>query len=239
MKKIIAILLVLCIVVAFAACSKNKNNKTDDEVLETAETYIAVSGNSGSMLLDESLARSMLEIFPKEDLGLSKDVFEYELRLSVTRFMDADACLVEAFNENEESPEGTFVIAGQDCFVYNSETQKYMLLTGDGAVEVAPVTTQKEDSQSITEQTFNYDVENNEKLQERFASYDKAALGLEKDLSEYVLVVSGTTTTAKNGETVYIVRLYEKNGGATNYTIAFNENNNFAFDYNENKYVNL
>ena len=64
-------------------------------------------------------------------------------------------------------------------------------------------------------------------------------MGIEKALSEYVLVATGTTTTAENGETVYVVRLYSKNGEATNYTLAFNENNNFIFDYDANKYVEL
>lgn len=238
MKKIIAIILILSCIVVFAACDKNEED--DGKALETAETYIEVSGNSGSMSLDENIARSMLEIFPRENLGLSKDVSEYELKLSVTRFMDNDACLVEAFYEKEESPEGTFVIAGQDCFVYNPKTQKYMLLTADGVVEVKPVVSDEAgENQSTTEQAFDYDEENNKKLQERFSSYDKEALGIKKELSEYVLVVPGTTTTAKNGEMVYVVRLYDKNGEVTNYTLAFNENNNFVFDYNENGYVEL
>lgn len=238
MKKIIAILLILSLVAVFAACGKNEED--DGKALETAETYIAVSGNSGSMSLDENIAKSMLEIFSKEDLGLSKDITEYELKLSVTRFMDNDACLVEAFYEKEETPEGTFVIAGQDCFVYNPKTQKYLLLTADGVVEVKPATTNKtEENQSTTEQAFNYDVENNKKLQERFSSYDKEKLALEKDLSEYILVATGTTTSAQNGETVYVIRLYDKNGDVTNHTLAFNENNNYMFDYDKNKYVAL
>lgn len=238
MKKIIAILLILSCIAVFAACGKNEEE--DGKALETAETYIEVSGNSGSMSLDENIARSMLEIFSKEDLGLSKDIFEYELELSVTRFMNNDACLVEAYYEKEESPEGTFVIAGQDCFVYNPKTQKYLLLTAEGVAEVKPITSdESEENHSTNELTFVYDVENNKKLQERFSSYDKAKLGLEKDLSEYILVVPGITTTAEDGATVYVVRLYNKNGDVTNYTLAFNENNNFVFDYNENRYVAL
>ena len=54
--------------------------------------------------------------------------------------------------------------------------------------------------------------ENNQNLQEKFSSYSKEELGIEKNLSEYVLVVAGTTTTAENGETVYIVRIYDKDG---------------------------
>ena len=238
MKKFIAILLVFCFVVAFAACGKNKYEEDDGKALETAETYISVSGNSGSMALDANLAKSMLEIFPKENLGLTKDISEYELKLSVTRFMENDACLVEAFDEEEESPEGTFVISGQDCFVYNPKTQKYMLLTADGVVEVTPVTTENAgENQSTTELAFDYDPDNNQKLQERFSSYSKEKLGIEKELTEYILVAPGTTTAAENGETIYIVRLYEKNGDVTNYTLAFNESSNYIFDYSVNKYI--
>ena len=46
-------------------------------------------------------------------------------------------------------------------------------------------------------------------------------------------------TTAENGETVYVIRLYEKDGKATNQTLAFNGNGNYVFDYEINRYVKL
>ncbi len=240
MKKLIALILILSCISVFASCGKNEEFIDEEKVFETAETYVELSGDSGSLSLNENIAKNMLEIYPKENLGLSKEIYDYKLELSATRFMDNDACLVEAFNEGEEKPEGTFVILGQDCFVYNPKTQKYLLLTADGVAEVKPVTTtQAEDGQTTTEQAFEYDVDNNQQLQEKFSSYSKEKLGIEKALSEYVLVATGTTTTAENGETVYVVRLYSKNGEATNYTLAFNENNNFIFDYDLNKYVEL
>ena len=240
MKKIIALLLILSCISVFAACGKNEEFIDEEKVFETAETYVELSDNSGSLSLNESIAKSMLEIYPKENLGLSKDIYDYNLKLSATRFMDNDACLVEAFNEGEEKPEGTFVIFGQNCFVYNPKTQKYLLLTADGVAEVNPVTTtEAEEGNTTTENTFEYDADNNKILQEKFSSYSKEKLGIKKDLSEYVLIATGTTTTAQNGEMVYVVRLYSKNGEATNYTLAFNENNDFVFDYDVNKYVEL
>ncbi len=238
MKKIIVILLVLSCVVAFSSCGKNQED--DGKALETAETYIEVTGNAGALSIDENVARTLLEVYDSESLGLSKDIYEYELKLSATRFMEKDACLVEVFLEGAEKPEGTFVILGQQCFVYMPKTQKYLLLTADGVTEYdSTIQETVEDESTTTEPSFKYDENNNKKLQEKFSSYSKKALGIEKELSEYVLVATGTTTTAENGETVYVIRLYEKTGKATNNTLAFNENGNYAFDYDINRYVEL
>lgn len=238
MKKLVAILLVLSFICVLASCGKEQED--DGKALETAETYVEITGDAGSLSLDENVARTLLEIYDSESLGLSEDIYEYELKLSPTRFMEKDACLVEAFLEGAEKPEGTFVILGQQCFVYVPKTQKYMLLTVSGVTEYE--TGNAENSQvenTTTEPGFIYDENNNQKLQEKFSSYSKNDLGLENELTEYVLVVTGTTTTAENGETVYVVRVYEKTGEATNDTLAFNENGNYVFDYDINKYVKL
>ncbi len=238
MKKLLAILLILSCLAVFASCGKNEED--DGKALETAETYVEITGNAGSLSLDENVARTLLEVYPKESLGLEKELYDYELKLSATRFLDNDACLVEAFLEGAEKPEGTFVVLGQRCFVYNNKTQEYLLLTANGAVEFESSSVGgTEEASSTTEPAFSYDEENNKKLQEKFSSYGKNKLGLEKEISEYVLVVSGTTTTAENGETVYVIRLYEKTGEVTNNTLAFNENGNYIFDYDINRYVKL
>lgn len=239
MKKIIAVLLILSCISIFAACGKKQEQVDDGKALETAETYVEITGNAGSFFLDENTARTLLEIYSKKSLGLSKDIYDYDLKLSPTRFLDNDACLVEAFLEESETPEGTFVILGQQCFVYNKKTQKYLLLTVDGAKEFETSTVSNEEQSSTTEPAFKYDENNNTKLQERFSAYSKKELGIDKELSEYILVVPGTTTTAENGEKVYIIRLYEKNGEATNKTLAFNQNGKYAFDYEINKYTKL
>ena len=238
MKKIIAILLILSCIAVFAACGKNEED--DGKALETAETYVEITGNAGSLTLDENVARTLLEVYDKEILGLSKDIYEYELKLSATRFMEKDACLVEAFLEGAEKPEGTFVILGQQCYVYNSKKQKYLLLTVDGQVveSGSPDTTQVSEPSS-TEKAFEYDEENNKKLHERFDSYTKEQLGLKKEITEYILVVPGTTTTADDGKTVFVVRLYEKDGKVINDTVSFNDDGSYMFDYEANKYKKI
>ncbi len=239
MKKIIAILLIMSCVAVLASCGKNQED--DGKALETAETYIEITGSAGSLSLDENVARSLLEVYDKDFLGLSEDIYEYELKLSATRFMENDACLVEAFLDGAEKPEGTFIILGQKCYVYNSKQQKYMLLTTEGVQLVEDVTSDTAESgeTSTTEKAFDYDESNNDKLHSRFDSYTKEQLGLEKEISEYVLVVPGTTTTAADDEMVFVIRLYEKNGAVINNTVAFNENGVYMFDYEVNKYVKL
>lgn len=236
MKKIISILLILSCITVFAACGKKEED--DGKALETAETYVEITGNAGSIALDENVAVSLLEIFDRESLGLSKDIYDYELKLSPSRFMEEDACLVEAFDEGSETPEGTFIILGQQCFVYNQKRQEYLLLTVDGPVKYIDSSESKEDS-STTVPSFEYDEENNQKLQEKFSAYGKKELHIDKEVSEYVLVVAGTTTTAEDGETVYIIRLYEKTGEITNYTLAFNGNGNYVYDSEANGYIKL
>lgn len=232
MKKIIGIILAVGCIFTFAACGKRTVD--DGKALETAETYFEFTGATGSISVNETVARTLLEIYPKKVLGLSNELDAYTLKLSATRFSDSDACLVEAFPEKSGTAEGTFVILGQQCFVYNESTQKYLLLTLDGAVEYVP-----QNAESSTAEVFQYDKDNNERLQKKFSSYTKEQLGLKKEIGEYVLIASGTTTTAKDDKTVYIVRVYEKNGKFTNKTLAFNENGNYVFDYEANKYVEM
>lgn len=236
MKKIIAILLILSCIAVFSACGKNEED--DGKALETAETYVEITGNAGSISLDENVAVSLLEVYDKESLGLSKEINEYKLQLSPTRFMEEDACLVEAFDEESETPEGTFIILGQQCFVYSQKRQEYLLLTVDGPVQFTPHNENQEEA-STTKPAFEYDEENNQNLQKKFSSYSKKQLRIDKEVSEYILVVPGITTTAENGETVYIIRLYEKTGEMTNNTLAFNENGSYAYNSEKNQYEKL
>ncbi len=237
MKKIIAILLILSCISTFVACGKKQEQIDDGKALETAETYVEITGNAGSISLNENVARTLLGIYDKESLGLSKELYEYELELSPTRFMEQDACLVEAFSEGEEKPEGTFIILGQQCFVYNEKSQEYLLLTLNGPVKHIPSTESQE--HNSTTPAFSYNTKNNKKLQERFSAYTEKELGINKELSEYIMVIPGITTTAENGEVVYIIRLHEKSGEATNITLAFNENGNYKFDIDINGYVKI
>jgi len=237
MKKIIAILLILSCLAIFASCGKNEED--DGKALETAETFVEITGNSGSISLNENVARTLLEAYPKESLGLSKELYDYDLKLSATRFLDSDACLVEAFLGKAEKPEGTFVILGQQCFVYNAKQEKYLLLTSDGAKEIEKQT-ESSTTEVVTFPTVDeIEKQNNEKLQDLFKAYTKEELGLEKDITEYFLVVTGTTTTAEDGEMVFVVRLKDSNGEFVNQTVAMNDNGNYKFDYEISKYKKL
>lgn len=239
MKKIIAFLLILSCIVVLTSCGKNQED--DGKAMETAETYIGVTGNMGVIELDENVARTLLETYTKETLGLSKDIYEYELRISSTRLFDKDGCLVEAFLEGAEKPEGTFVILGQQCFVYNSKQKKYFLLTTEGQKAVSVDKENVSTTQSVTEIPFEQDVEqkNNEKLHGLFDGYTKEQLGLDKEITGYFLVATGTTTTAEDGSLVFVVRLRDENGEFINHTVAFNDDGNYMFDYEINKYKKL
>ncbi len=240
MKRIITLLLIITSLGVFASCSKNEVEEDYSKVLETAETIVEVTGNAGSIALDENVARTLLEVYPKETLGLSKELYDYNLKLSATRFLDNDACLVEAFLGEAEKPEGTFVVLGQQCFVYNSKQKKYFLLTVDGTKEIATQSENSSTTEQVTVPTVN-DVEkqNNDRLQELFKGYTKEELGLKKDITEYFLVIPGTTTTAEDGEMVFVVRLKDSNGEMINETLAMNDNGNYMFNNEINKYKKL
>ena len=75
MKKIIALLLIISCISIFASCGKNEYID-DGKALETAETVIEITGNAGSIDLDENAARTLLEVYDIESLGLSKDIYE-------------------------------------------------------------------------------------------------------------------------------------------------------------------
>ncbi len=240
MKKILLCVLLLVCIIFMASCKDNVQKEDDGKALETANTVFDVTGDAGSISIDENVARTLLGVFSKDAMGLVNTLDEYELELSATRIFNQDACMVEAFSEGSEVAEGTFVILGSECFVYDSKLQKYLLLTAKGAVEVSEeYVTQTQGADESSTQGFVYNEDNNRKLQERFEDYNIDELGIEKEISEYVLVVAGTTTTAADGEKVYVVRLYEKTGTATNLTLAFNESGSYFFDTEIGKYKKL
>ncbi len=242
MKRFIALLLCVSSLLAFTACSKEPED--DGKALETANTVYNVDGNAGSITIDENVARTLLGVYSADALGLENSIEDYELKLSATRIFDSDACMVEAFSEGSETAEATFAILGQSCYVYSQEKDAYMLLTASGAVEVTASQNTESSSDSTVSKpentaNFDYDEDNNTKLQERFGGYGKTALGLDKELSKYIMVTTGTTTTAADGKTVYVIRLYEVTGEATNITFAFNSDGNYVFDDEANKFQKL
>lgn len=239
MKKMILLAVITVGVFSFAACS---GGHTDgDNVLETANTVYNVSGNGASVALDENTAKTLLGAFSSETLGLVNAIDEYELKLSPTKISGTDACAVEAYDGDSEAPEGRYAICGTDCYIYDSSKQRYLKLTTKGAVEISE-TDSVADSVSETENVnsdFIYDKDNNSVLQKKFAVYDRKTLGIEKDLSSYVLVTSGTAATAADGKTVCVVRLYEKNGEFTGVSFAFNESADYIFSEKDGNYQKL
>lgn len=270
MKKVISLCLAGLIFVALCSCGRGEED--DGKALLTADSTINVTSNAGVITLNEDVAAIMLGVFSPEHLGLSDVIETYTLKLGATKVFGNDACLVEAYAEGSDSPEGIFAILGQDCYVFKDN--KYMLLTLDGPVEVTnvqPVTVTPDesagdetnadstDSQTQTNgesqgttatstepQTYaqlssgmQYNAESDKKLKEKFSSYSKEDLGIEKDLSEYVLVATGNSTTALEGEKVYIVYLYEKDGTKTTFKLAITDENAYKFNETNNKFEKL
>ncbi|MGN0526069.1 MAG: hypothetical protein ACI4IF_01410 [Acutalibacteraceae bacterium] len=229
MRKFICIILAVCVLFLLCACGKEDNKNVPEE------TYPEYSDENGSLTVNETVARTLLEAYPSSALGLVNSLDEYDLKLSATRFYESDACLVEAYSEGAKSPEGTFVILNEDCYVFDTKSNSYLHLTLKGTE------TTSEPAQNTDETTANmwYDEGNSNKIKEKFDGFTKEQLGIKKELSEYVLIPLGTTTTASDGETVYVVRLYEKNGEATNQTVAFSKNGSYAFDKKANTYKRL
>ena len=233
MKKYLALCLVLVMLLCFASCD-GKGYEDDGKALETADTYIAVENNSGSINLTEDTAKTLLGIYTPKQLGLKNTIDNYRLVLSATKYEGEVGCKIEAFAEKTETPEGVFMIIGNAHYVFNKTQNKYVPIiakntqkpTANATGDVTEVTTAL-NIPDDPEISFQYHKENNHLMRERFSKYDYKTLGLEKPLAEYVFVVTGTPATATDGETVYIVTVYEKNGDETAVKLAFSENGEY------------
>lgn len=232
MKRFVSIILAVCCVLCLVSCS-DKNDK--DNALETANTVYDVTGEGSKVSVDENTAKTLLGAFTPEILGIVNPIDEYTLKLGVTRLMGEDACMVEAYNDGSEAPEGVFAIMGTDCYVYDSKLERYLLLTTKGRVEVEETVAESQTETLV----FAYDKDNNNALQKRFSPYEAKELGLNNKLSEYVLVMEGTTAIATDGETVYVVSVYDKNGKKTDARLAFNEQNDYVFNKKTDKFEEI
>ncbi len=265
MKKFISLCLVSLILVAFCSCGRGEED--DGKALLTADSTINVTSNAGVITLNEDVAAIMLGVFSPEHLGLSDVIESYTLKLGATKVFGNDACLVEAYAEGSDSPEGIFAILGQDCYVFKNN--QYMLLTAGGPVEVttnpsvtssanesagdetesldATEATAEAVSQSATQPQTNpqlpsgmqYNEANDKNLKETFSSYSKETLGIEKELEEYVLVAAGGTAIAVDGEKVYTVQIYEKDGTKTEYKLAISDNGPYKYNTETQKFEKL
>lgn len=239
MKKLVFLAVATACVLSFAACA---GERTDDgDALETANTVYEVSGGGATVALDENTAKTLLGVFSKQTLGLVNGIDEYELKLSPTEVFGLSACAVEAYDGDSEAPEGRYAICGTDCYIYDSTKQRYLKLTVKGAVEVSETESDAEETAEgeTVNPDFMYDKDNNAVLQKKFSVYDRKTLGIKKELSDYVLVTSGTAATAADGKTVYVVRLYEKNGEITDISFAFNESGDYIFSEKDGEYIKV
>lgn len=270
MNKIIGLCLVVMLLVAFCSCGRGEED--DGKALLTADSTINVTSNAGVITLNEDVVAIMLGVFSPEHLGLSDTIDNYDIKIGATKVFGNDACLVEAYTEGSDTPEGIFAILGKECYVYKDN--QYMLLTVNGPIEVTNVPTvtvspnesagdetgtNNTDSQTeITDESqlvttepqtyaqlssgMQYNAENDKKLKEKFSSYSKETLGIEKELSEYILVATGNSTTVLEGETfykVYIVYLYEQDGTKTNFKLAITDDSAYKFNEANSQFEKL
>ncbi len=236
MKKYISLLLSLIFVISLGACD-GLGQEDDGKALETADSYIDMQNNSGSIDLTEDVAKTLLGVYGSEKLGLQKDISEYTLKLSAAKYNDADGCKVEAFLEKSETAEGTFMIVGSTCYVYDKTQMKYIPLSNTPSKGNTSTTASAETSGTTAlnipddpEITFQYHKENNYLMRQRFSKYDIAKLGLSKSVNEYVFIVNGNSGYAVDGIKIYYVDVHEKNGDSIGVRLGFSEDDEYTYD---------
>ncbi|MBQ6935370.1 MAG: hypothetical protein IJN49_02365, partial [Clostridia bacterium] len=134
--------------------------------------------------------------------------------------------------EDAEMPEAIFAISGYECFVFDVTKNEYLLLTLNGAFSV-----ESKETTTEPEETLFYDEENNTKLHKVIDKFSAEDLGFQKNPSEYIIVVLGTTVKAEDGKIVYPLKMYETDGTPTNYTCAIDGETVYKFDATESVYV--
>ncbi len=236
MKKYFALVLTLVMLLSLGACGE-KEYVDDPHALETADTYYGIDNNAGSIILTPDTAKVMLGVYSAKQLGLKKTIDQYNLVLSATTYEGKDGCKIEAFADDEKTAEGTFMIIGTQCYVYNAKTEKYTLISKSstkttGKETTSPANTIPDDPDI----DFQYHKENNYLMRQRFSEYEYQKLGLAKDVGEYVFVVNGNSGFAVDGAKVYYVDVYEKNGEDTGVRLGFSAAGN---DYIYNSDISL
>ncbi len=230
MKKYFALVLTLVMLMSLAACGERKYYD-DPHALETADTYYGIENNGGSINLTPDSAKVMLGIFSAKQLGLKNTIDQYDLVLSATTYEGSAGCKVEAFAEGEKKAEGSFMIVGTQCYVYDAKTESYKLLSTSGTKTTAKETTSPANTiPDDPDITFQYHKENNYLMQKKFSSYSYEILGLEKEISNYVFIVNGNSGYAIDNEYVYYVDVYEKNGDNTGVRLGFTETAEYIYN---------
>lgn len=241
MKKYISLFLSLIFVLSLASCT-GSGTEDDGKALETADSHINIENSGGSISLTEDAAKILLGAFDSEKLGLKNEISEYTLKLSATKYNNADGCKVEAFSEDSETAEGTFMIVGNSCYVYSKTQMKYVPLNASAVVTETSNASSGTTSSTIPDDpeiTFQYHKGNNALMRKRFGEYDIAKLGLSKGVNEYVFVVNGRGSKTADGTEIFYVDVYEKNGDSVDVKLAFSENGEFVFDSEKGNYNKL
>jgi len=236
MKKFIPAILVFSLLFTVSYCKKDGD---DGKTLETANTIYNVSDGAGSVVLDENTVVTLLSAYPNSVLGLSKDLDSYTIRLSSFTLFGKSACKVEAFLGDSKTPEATYAIIGYECYVYDKKTDSYLLMTVTGTQKVEASDDVTGENGGTATEGFVYNEDNNNALQKIFEGYTKEKLGLEKEITEYILVATGNRVTAGDGSTVYVARLYEKDGTDTGVNLAYGDNAGYFYDTEKGSFQKL
>lgn len=243
MKRISLLLAAIITICCLTACGENvRTTKMSNEKAEN--TVVSVENVGGSIDMDEDSAKTLLGIYSSKELGIKGDIDEYTLVITSADKKGISGAEIKAYDPEadveDDEPEATFIISGTECYKYDAKTKKYVSLSGKGEL-----TTQKADKKPANKKTtvaddvsFPYHKGNNDALQERFAKYDLSAVGLKKDISNYVFVITARTGTAADGSVINIVELYEKDGTDTGITFGVGASD-YRYDEKSDFYVQL
>ncbi len=257
MKKYVLLLTALICVVALSGCGDNGGLFSNEE---TEHTVIQIEGSGINIDMDADAVKVLLGIYTKEELGLKKELYEYEIAISGTEYEGVAGVKVEAFDpegKKDDPAAGVFMIVDGKNYKFDAKQKKYVLIGGEQAT--TPATTAKaepvtsEDGQIIEtepvettkpipddpEITFQYHKGNNAALQEKFANYDISSLGLANRLTDYVFIVTGRTGTTSDGTAITVVELYTKAGENTGVQFGISESTDYYYDQDAKTYVAL
>ncbi len=232
MKRILSVAIVIVMLLSLAACGKDKSGS------ETQVSFNDVSNINGSVDVNEDSVKLLLGAFTAKQLGLKDTIEFYDLTLSAYEKDGKTMCKVEAFAEGAKSAEGTFLVDGATCYVYNAKKKDYVLLTtGNVGATKAPAT-----GPTIPvdpEISMQHHHGNNESMHKLFSKYELSQLGLSKDVKDLVFIVPGNTLKALDGSNVYIVEVYEKNGTKLPVRLGFSEKAEYIFSNKKSGFVKL
>lgn len=242
MKKFLSVFLILVTVVCLAACGDN--NATTTTSTEVVGTQVEVGNGDGmTITMDEDNVRAILGAFTSEQLRITGDIYDYTLVLSAEVYNGVNGCRVEAIPAGGTTAEQVYFVDGIGCYVYDNDLQKYVSVVapaGEDSTDTSDTTAPTGDNppQSDVPVDFQYHEANNTALHERFSQYDLTPVGMAKDLSEYILVVS-TRVAVVSGANVNVIEVYETDGTLTDYRLALGVENDYYYDSATQTYIAL